>query len=209
MNGLPTTLPIRILQICGFMKALQHILKNLFLDYYYGKEAAADYVIGTRKNIVNDKPVIGKYYGVNKKGSGTDMYYKGANMLHTLRQLIEDDEKWRQILRKMNVTFYHQTVTTQQIENFLSRETGIDLTEFFNQYLRTTKIPILEYSQNKKTLKYRWTNTIKGFDMPIQIQIGNEILWIYPKSEWQTLEIPSSKMPIIVDRDFYVEAKEI
>lgn len=183
--------------------------ENLFLDYYYGKEASADYVIGTRKNIANDKPIIGKYYNVNKKGSGTDMYYKGANMLHTLRQLIEDDEKWRKILRKMNVEFYHQTVTTKQIENFLSKETGIDLTEFFNQYLRTTKIPTLEYSIKKRTLKYRWTNIVEGFDMPIQVKIGNDEQWIYPKAEWQTLETPSNKMSFSVDRDFYVESKEV
>ena len=103
--------------------------ENLYLDYYFGKEASAEYVIGTRKNIQNDRPLIG-FYNVNKEGS-SDMYYKGANMLHTLRQLIEDDEKWRRILRKMNVEFYHQTVTTQQIESFLSKETGIDLTAFF------------------------------------------------------------------------------
>ena len=122
--------------------------ENLFLDYYLGKEASADYVIGTRKLIQNDKPLIGPY-NVNKEGS-SEMYYKGANMLHTLRQLIENDEKWRQILRGLNSTFYHQTVTTEQIENYISQQSGIDLTEFFNQYLRTTKIPTLEYSHKKE-----------------------------------------------------------
>ncbi|MFD1614872.1 M1 family metallopeptidase [Gelatiniphilus marinus] len=183
--------------------------ENLFLDYYYGKEASADYVIGTRKNIVNDKPIIGKFYGVNKKGSGTDMYYKGANMLHTLRQLIEDDEKWRQILRKMNVTFYHQTVTTQQIEDFLSKETSIDLTEFFNQYLRTTKIPTLEYEINNKALKYRWINIVDGFDMPIQVEIENEQQWLFPKADWKTKRLKTSNPPLIVNRNFYVNAKKL
>lgn len=181
--------------------------ENLFLDYYYGKEASADYVIGTRKNIQNDRPIIGTY-NVNNEGSG-DMYYKGANILHTLRQLIEDDEKWRQILRKMNVTFYHQTVTTKQIEDFLSSETGIDLTEFFNQYLRTTKIPTLEYAIKGKELKYRWTNIVDGFDMPVQVKIGDDEQWLFPKSEWQILKTSSNKTPIIVDRDFYVETKAL
>ncbi|WOD42432.1 M1 family metallopeptidase [Hwangdonia lutea] len=183
--------------------------ENLFLDYYYGKEASADYVIGTRKNIANDKPIIGKYYGVNKKGSGTDMYYKGANVLHTLRQLIEDDEKWRQILRKMNVEFYHQTVTTQQIENFLSKETGIDLTEFFNQYLRTTLIPTLEYTFEDKTLKYRWTNIVDGFDMPIQIKIDDKAQWLFPKAAWKTMPLNSGNPTLIVDRNFYVKVKKL
>ena len=181
--------------------------ENLFLDYYYGKEASADYVIGTRKNIRNDKPLIG-HYNVNNEGS-SDMYYKGANMLHTLRQLIEDDEKWRQILRKMNVKFYHQTVTTQQIENFISNESGIDLTEFFNQYLRTIKVPTLEYSINNKALKYRWTNIVDKFDMPIQVTVGNKEQWLFPKAEWQTLALESKKGILTVDRDFYIEVKKL
>src|SRR3546814_5169616 len=86
--------------------------ESLYLDYYFGKEAAADYVIGTRKSIKNDTPIIGPY-NVNKEGSG-DMYYKGANMLHTLRQLFRNDEKWRQVLRGLNRDFYHQTVRSEE-----------------------------------------------------------------------------------------------
>ena len=130
-------------------------------------------------------------------------------MLHTLRQLIEDDEKWRKILRKMNVDFYHQTVTTQQIENFLSKETGIDLTAFFNQYLRSIKVPTLEYSIKKKTLKYRWTNIVDDFDMPIQIKINNEEKWLFPKDDWNTMCLDSKIINFEIDADFYIELKKI
>jgi len=117
--------------------------ENLFLDYHYGTKAASEYVIGTRKRIMNDSPIIGRY-NLNRRGSG-DMYYKGANMLHTLRQLVEDDELWRQTLRGLNKTFFHQTVTTEQIENYISKKTGKDLKAFFDQYLRNTEIPKLDY----------------------------------------------------------------
>ncbi|MBC3759378.1 M1 family metallopeptidase [Hyunsoonleella sp. SJ7] len=181
--------------------------ENLYLDYHFGKEASSAYVIGTRRAIVNDRPIIG-HYNVNKEGSG-DMYFKGANMLHTLRQLIEDDEKWRKILRKMNVEFYHQTVTTQQIESFLSKETGIDLTEFFNQYLRTIQIPTLEYSIDKKSLKYRWINIVEGFDMPIQIEINGESQWLFPKADWHILKTDSKIKSFEIDPGFYVLSKQI
>lgn len=182
--------------------------ENLYLDYHFGEAAAAEYVIGTRANIQNDKPIIGRY-NLNKRGSG-DMYYKGANILHTLRQLIENDEKWRQILRGLNEEFYHQTVTTEQIENYISKKSGIDLTEFFEQYLRTTKIPTLEYKLDGKTLKYRYTNIIEGFDMPIRITIAEEKKWIFPTSEWKIFEdaiSPQSKIEI--DRNFYVETLKL
>ncbi|MFD0989622.1 M1 family metallopeptidase [Mariniflexile jejuense] len=181
--------------------------ENLFLDYYYGKQASADYVIGTRKSIKNDKPIIG-IYNVNNEGSG-DMYYKGANILHTLRQLIEDDEKWRHILRGLNTTFYHQTVTTKQIEDYISKETNIDLTEFFNQYLRTTKIPTLEYKIEKKALKYRWTNIIEKFDMPIQVTINEKQQWLFPKADWKTLPLNSNNTTFEIDPDFYVKAEKL
>ena len=179
--------------------------ENLFLDYYYGKEASADYVIGTRANIQNDKPLIGKY-DVNKEGSG-DMYYKGANMLHTLRQLIEDDEKWRQILRGLNSEFYHQTVTTKQIEDYISEKTGIDLSAFFNQYLRDIRIPTLEYKIENHELKYRYVDIVEGFDMPIEVVIGEKMEWLFPSAEWKTKAIDSTDFK--VDRDYYIYTKQI
>ena len=181
--------------------------ENLFLDYYYGKEASADYVIGTRKNIQNDKPLIGQY-NVNSEGS-SDMYYKGANMLHTLRQMVNDDEKWRQILRTLNSNFYHQTVTTKQIEDCLAEESGIDLDGFFNQYLRSIKIPVLEYKVEGKKLFYKWTNIVEGFKMPIHIKINGKPHWITPSSKNKTLKLKSKNPKIIVDRDFYVDVKAL
>ncbi|WMI64509.1 M1 family metallopeptidase [Aestuariibaculum sp. YM273] len=181
--------------------------ESLYLEYYFGKEAASEYVIGIRKNILNDKPIIGPY-NVNKEGSG-DMYYKGANMIHTLRQLIEDDEKFRGILRGMNETFYHQTVTTQQIENYISKQTGYDLQEFFDQYLRTTKIPTLEYSVSDKELKFRWTNIIEKFDMPVRVSLNGRGQWIYPKADWKTITLDSSENTFKVDPNFYIETKKL
>jgi aminopeptidase N len=179
--------------------------ENLFLDYYYGKEASADYVIGTRANVQNDKPLIGEY-NVNNEGS-SDMYYKGANMLHTLRQLIEDDEKWREVLRGLNSTFYHQTVTTKQVEDYISKMIKKDFSAFFNQYLRDIRIPTLEYSIKNGELKYRWIKIVDGFDMPIQIEVNNKSEWLFPKAEWKTKVIESSNFKI--DRDFYVEINKI
>ena len=177
--------------------------ENLFLDYYYGKEASSEYVIGTRKRIRNDRPIIGKY-NVNAEGS-SDMYYKGANMIHMLRQFTKNDEKWRGILRKMNAKFHHQTVTTQQIESFLSDEIDLDLHSFFNQYLRDVRIPTLEYNIDKNILHYRWTNVVEGFEMPIEFESNKQWQWLYPTVSWQTKAINSST--ITVDEDYYITTK--
>ncbi len=180
--------------------------ENLFLDYYYGKEAAADYVIGTRGNIQNDRPVIGTY-NVNSEGS-SDMYYKGANLLHTIRQLVDDDKKWRTILRGLNTKFYHSTVTTAEIENYISEQSGIDLSFVFDQYLRTRKIPLLQYKVEENTLMYRYTNIIDGFKMPISIRIEGNTHQITPSAEWQNMEVEGNLDTFQVDRNFYVKVMQ-
>ncbi|WP_299007181.1 M1 family metallopeptidase [uncultured Tenacibaculum sp.] len=179
--------------------------ENLFLDYYYGKKASAEYVIGTRDAIQNDKPIIGQY-DVNNEGSG-DMYYKGANMLHTIRQLVNNDEKWRQILRGLNADFYHQTVTTQEIEKYMIEKSGIDLSKIFDQYLRTVDIPEFEYHIENNKLKYRWTNVVKGFNMPLRITINGKSELLYPTEDWQTKTIKGTS--IEVDESFYVYSKPV
>ena len=181
--------------------------ENLFVDYFYGKEAASDYVVGIRRSIRNDRPIIGTY-GVDHEGSG-DMYFKGANILHTVRQLVEDDEKWRQILRGLNKEFYHQTVTTAQVENYISEQSGIDLTQFWDQYLRTTMIPELEYTIDGNTLKFRYTDIVEGFDMPIQVHINDTTEWIYPSAAWKTKSFDAPITDFNVDRNFYIASEEI
>ncbi len=177
--------------------------EGLYVEYHYGKEAGNDYQIGRRKGIKNDRPMIGNY-NVNDLEYSNDNYSKGAAILHMLRQIVNDDEKWRQILRGLNLEFYHQTVTTNQIENYISKQTGLDLKSFWDQYLRTTQIPVFEYYFVDGLLSYRWTNIIEDFDMPLIVSINDNDEWIYPKTEWQEKNINSKSLRLIVNRNFYV-----
>lgn len=159
--------------------------ETLYTTYLYGTEAGDDYCIGTRKNVTNDRPIIGTY-GVNKEGSG-DMYYKGGNMLHMIRQIV-GDSAFRGMLRGLQKTFYHQTVTTQQIESYMSDYARTDLSKIFDQYLRTTKIPVLSFQSNGDVISYRWTNCVPGFNMPIKVYVGTSPeKWITPTTDWQTM----------------------
>jgi aminopeptidase N len=179
--------------------------ESLYLEYHFGKPAAAAYVIGTRKNIANDRPIIGPYH-VNKEGS-SDMYFKGANMLHTLRQWVNDDTKWRAILREMHLKFYHTTVSSKEIETFLSEATGFNLSAFFNQYLRTTKLPTLEYKITNKQLIYRWYNTVEDFKMPVDVFIDGIPTRLLPTSSWQTINV--KQVTLKIDPDYYILSKRM
>jgi aminopeptidase N len=178
----------------------------LFIEYHYGKKAAEGYVLGIRNHIDNDKPIIG-YYGVNQEGSG-DMYNKGANMLHTIRQVINDDSLFRKILRGLNKDFYHKTVNSKDVEAYFSKESGKDLSKIFDQYLRTIKIPVLEYKIEGRKLSYRWGNCIAGFDMPVAIGTGRSF-WISPKTEWQYIDLPLNYEIADVNQNFYITLKKV
>jgi aminopeptidase N len=180
--------------------------ESLFIEYYFGKKDAEDYVVGNRRLIRNDSPIIGTYNS-NREGSG-DMYPKGGNMLHTIRHIINDDAKWLAILRGLNADFWHQTVTTQQIESYISQKAGIDLSKVFDQYLRTTKIPLLKYKINGKTVSFSYDRVVEGFAMPIRARINGKEVTLTPKATTQSFEFSEDIKTFEVDRNFYIDTEK-
>jgi aminopeptidase N len=181
--------------------------ENLYVEYHYGKQAGSEYLIGSRRNIKNDRPIIGKY-DVNFEGSG-DMYYKGGSMLHTIRQIINDDEKWRGILRGLNRDFYHQVVTGDQIEKYLIEKTGLNLKPIFDQYLRDSRLPDFEYYIKGKDLIYRYNNCIEGFEMPLKIIVNGKPKNITPKTTFSAIRLKAAIDEIKVDPGYYVNPVKI
>ncbi|HEY7636693.1 MAG TPA: M1 family metallopeptidase [Gemmatimonadales bacterium] len=181
--------------------------ENLFTECEYGPAAGSAYVIGTRKNVKNDRPIIGPY-GVNEEGSG-DMYYKGGNMLHTIRQIIGNDSTWRSVLRGLNATFQHQIVTGQQIQAYISAHAGVDLSKVFAQYLTTTQIPAFEYRIRGSTLSYRWGQVVPGFDMPLRVALqAGRWTRLRPRESWQTTTLAHPE-EFRVDDNFYVVVQRV
>ena len=164
-------------------EAFTNYSEVLFTECKFGKQAGNEYAIGLRHNVKNDKPIIGKYE-VHNEGSG-DMYYKGSNMVHIIRQLMQDDEKFRLMLRALNTEFRHQTVTSKQVEDFMISYSGLKLDLIFDQYLRTVDIPILQYKVKNEKLYYRWTNCVTNFDMSLCLK---NHYWLNPTTSWQVID---------------------
>lgn len=179
--------------------------ESLFIEQRYGKQAGQEYVHGTRFAIVNDRPIHGPY-NVNKEGSG-DMYYKGGNMLNMIRTIINDDEKWRSILRGLNKTFYHKTVDYDDIVGFINKESGKNLSPVFDQYLNYRGIPILNFMETGGKLYVRWVADAKGFDMPVRVKVkGGDYQFITPTTRFKPVEIQgANKDNIEVDTfNYYI-----
>ena len=182
----------------------------LFVEYFYGKSAGFEYVRGLRRGIDNSAPLIGNY-DVNDPNNG-DIYSKGSNVLHTLRQLVGNDEKWREILRGLNKTFYHQTVSSAQIESYIESSTGLKLDAFFDQYLRDARKPVLQYKINDKKgkkLEFRWSDCVDGFDMPIKIKYNNTVLTLRPTTSWSSINLEENTQEIILSKEYYVGLEKL
>jgi aminopeptidase N len=179
--------------------------ESLFIEDNWGKQAGQEYVHGSRLGIQNDGPIIGPY-NVNKEGSG-DMYPKGGNLLNMIRTIINDDEKWRSILRGLNKTFYHQTVTYSQIVNYINEQSGKDFTPVFDQYLKYKNIPILEFMTINGKLMSKWIADVPGFNMPVRIRIkGGSYQFITPKTRFTPVDVTgATKDNIEVDTfNYYI-----
>ncbi len=182
----------------------------LYVQCRFGKKAGAEYVRGLRQHILNNRPIIGEY-AVNYAGSG-DMYSKASNMLHTVRQIINNDSTFRAILRGIQQKFYHQTVTSQRIEDYIISQSGKDLDDLFDQYLRETEIPVFKYYIKKGRLHYKWANVIPHFDMPVEVRI-DEGSWsfIEPASgHWKIVKLAlKSPENFAVNKNYYVKVERV
>ena len=184
--------------------------ESLYVECTQGKAAGTEYVVGSRIRIRNDRPVIGPY-GVHQEGSG-DMYFKGANILHTLRQIVDDDGLWRSMLRGMNEEFRHGTVTSREVEEYLGQAAGKDLDRFFDHYLRSRRVPVLEFSLDGKRVSYRWRAEVEGFDMPVRVTVSEDrSVWISPETgRWKNLSLElDDPSDFRVDENFYVRMAEV
>jgi aminopeptidase N len=169
--------------------------ETLFIEYMFGKTAANEYNAGIRRVIQNDRPVVAKY-NVNDQGSG-DMYPKAGNMLHAIRHSMDNDDLFRKILRGLNHDFYHQTVTSKQVEDYISKKSGYDYSKVFDQYLRTTQIPKLEFYFDANKVFYRWTNCVKGFNLPIVLTNSSAKIRFNPTEEWESTLLKQGQAALI------------
>ncbi|MDT0649082.1 M1 family metallopeptidase [Autumnicola edwardsiae] len=179
----------------------------IFVECEQGKENALEYLKGLRRNISNENPIIGDY-GVNAEGSG-DMYAKGANLLNTIRSIYKNDELWWQTLRDYTETFKHQTVTTQQVEDFFNEPIATNLQPVFDQYLRETAIPELQLKQEGATISFRWEADVQNFTMPVDVLIDGEEERLIPTENWQKLAgVKNIDAIEVKTEEFYVDVKK-
>ena len=182
--------------------------ESVFVECRYGYEKAMQYINGESRASMNRKPVIG-IFGVNNTGS-EDMYFKGAMLLNTLRSIVNDDTKWWALILKYSQTFKKQIIDTPIVIGFFNKETGLNLTSVFNQYLSYGPIPVLQLNLKGKELEYRWQADEPNFEMPVDIIVKGKIIRLTPTGSWQTQKIKAGDLKDIepATTRFYIKVEK-
>jgi aminopeptidase N len=179
-------------------------LETLYVEYRWGKADAIKYVNGLKPKVRNMRPII------SERGTNTepteDQYFKGALMLNTLRSVIDDDAKWFADIHDFYQQFKYQTIMTEDVVAWWNARTGLDLTAFFNEYLRHAALPVLElkFDRPKGTVAYRWSADEAGFAMPIKMgERANLAVETPVTTEWKTMPWTKDPDTFYVPMDLY------
>jgi aminopeptidase N len=178
-------------------------LEALYVEKMFGYVDAVKYINGYKPKVGNRQPIITQR-GIHRTPS-QDQYFKGALFLHTLRSVVNDDERWWKLLRDFYQHFKYQNIMTEDVVRFFNAELRQDLTPLFDQYLRRADLPALELAFNDKegTLAYRWRADERGFGMPIRVGDPKKWTTIRPTADWQVVKAPAPRESFEVATDLY------
>ncbi|MBV8672297.1 MAG: M1 family metallopeptidase [Acidobacteriaceae bacterium] len=181
-------------------------LEALYVEYWYGKDAAIRYLNGYKSKIENKNPIITER-GINATPP-EDQYFKGALMLNTLRSVIDNDQEWFRLIHDFYQHFKYQNIMTEGVVAWFNAQTKLNLTPIFNQYLRHAGIPLLElrFDPATTTVSYRWKADEPDFAMPVRVGDPGHWQTIHPTTDWQTIKTMLTPAAFAVDTDhFYID----
>lgn len=176
--------------------------ETIFEECLKDRSRAFRYQQGKRYLVRNDRPVQGGFNACDE-GSG-DHYEKGAFLVHMMRMIMDNDAQFFAMLRAMNLQFYHSIVSGKEVETFMSRYSGINLSKIFDQYLRERALPELQIMKEDSGIAFRWTACVPGFDMPVLVEVDGKAIWLRATETWQELPVSGKKKKIKADPNFLV-----
>jgi aminopeptidase N len=178
-------------------------MELLYVEYRWGKEDMIRYANGLKPKVLNQRPIIPPH-STNAEPP-EDQYFKAALMINTLRSMIGDDAKWFADIHDFYQAFQYKTIMTEDVVAWWNARTGMDLTPFFDEYLRHAAMPVMELKFDEPgEVSYRYKADEAGFAMPIKV--GDPAKWnvVTPVvGDWKTMPWAGAKDAFAVDTDHY------
>ncbi len=164
----------------------------LYVESISGHEAYLNYMYWQRITILNKRPVVRKrdvrYFDYHDE----DIYNKGSWVLHTLRNTLENDSLFFDIIKTFRVENNEKEILSETFVDLVNKKTGKDYTWFFKQYLFKREAPFLEFCWTDNNLYFKWTQVNDDFVLPVKIKVNNKSLTLYPTTKLQKVELSNS-----------------
>jgi aminopeptidase N len=187
-------------------------MQPLYGRWREGEARYATMMDDQRNRIMNKVPMVRgrvvteeEVYELSKGGPGQDIYYKGAWMLHTLRNLIGDDAFWK--VTRLAVygradpkpgNFTPRYGSTREYEAFVRQVTGKDYDWFFDVYLRQAALPELIEARDGSRLSLTWKVPGGGpFPLPVEVQVGDRIERVAMADGTGSLAVPADAHVVV------------
>jgi aminopeptidase N len=168
-------------------------MQPLYMEYLHGEEDYFASLMGMRSIIQNKFPVVSgqpkreeDIYESERGGAGSDVYNKGALILHTLRGYIGDDAFFRSTKQLVYGTdaprpgnFQPRYGTTKEFIDIVDQVSGRDMHWFFDVYLYQAALPDLQTERKGDQLLLSWkVQGDKPFPMPVEVRVAGNVLTV-------------------------------
>ena len=186
-------------------------MQPLYGRWREGEARYAAMMLDIRKNILNQsalvtgKPQTADDVYKTSPGRGADIYYKGAWILHTLRNAI-GDKAFAEVLRwtvygradPAPGNFQPLFRSTPEFIGYVKQVTGQDWQWFFDVYLYQAALPKLAVTRNATQLTLKWTTpTNKPFPLPVEVSVDNVVQTVPMTGGVGTITVPEGAHVVV------------
>jgi aminopeptidase N len=188
-------------------------MQPLYLRWKSGEMLYAETLWTYRKRVHAKVPLVGDadepFPGLldEDSGWGDDIYFKGAWILHTLREQI-GDKAFETTLRRFVYgrddprpgNFKPILRTSEDYQRIVEQVTGRDWGWFFDTYLRQAALPRLESRRAGRTLHLSWeTKAKEPFAMPVEVSVAGKVVRVPMRGGRGTVRLPSADAHVVLD----------
>jgi aminopeptidase N len=188
-------------------------MQPLYLKWKNGDAAYQAALWDLRKKVKSRVPLVPEgfvpsaFYDDRQAGWGDDIYYKGAWILHTLREHI-GDEAFFTATRRLTYgrdnpapgNFAPLIRSTEDFRRIVEDVAGKDMGWFFDAYFRTAALPELVATRDGSTLRLAWqTSAAEPFTLPVEVDVDGKLVTVAMDGGSGSLQLPSPDAHFVLD----------
>ena len=187
-------------------------MQPLYGRWREGEARYATMMDAFRQQILNRAPIVSgrsrtsnDVYETDLGGPGGDIYYKGAWVLHTLRNAIGDDTFF-EVTRRLVYgrpdpkpgNFEPRFATTSEMVELVQQVTGQNYDWFFDVYLRQAALPELVEVRDGNRLTLAWKAPGGApFPLPVEVQVNGKVQRLAMTGGTATIELPAGAHVVV------------